>query len=116
MCSMYWTVRANLPCNRPSCDGHIREFQTHDYGEIGDCSNFYEVGELVPNLENVKNGEQLQMIGSCDKRGKCSRHDSEWCCDSTHFIYALGSVWNGAVTTIRLLDENRYPYIESEEK
>lgn len=53
MCSMYWNLMADVAC--PKC-GTVerRELQTHWMGEVGSCTNRYELGQAVEELQGIE--------------------------------------------------------------
>lgn len=55
MCSSYWNLRATVVC--PTCGLEAEDdLQTHDFGEMGSCVNYYRLGEPVEELANVERG------------------------------------------------------------
>jgi len=59
MCSQFWTIEFTVPC--PVChQTQIFQAQTHAFGEIGSCTNYYKTGDLVEEL--VGNPEDVLQI------------------------------------------------------
>lgn len=66
MCSMYWTLVAEIVC--PKCKiKQEQEMQTHDFGDIGSCVNYYKIGDKVDELRKVKSGNIAELFS-----GECS--------------------------------------------
>lgn len=69
MCSMYWTLNANITC--PKCSHNYNgELQTHFMGEIGSCMNYYNLNQSVDELKGVSvvlDGRNDSFIDECPK-------------------------------------------------
>lgn len=78
MCSMYWSVwHRGFKC--PAC-GVVGDWdlQTHYEGEPGDCSNFYEMNQQIPNLHGLRSATLTNdFIGDCPKCKKFLDFDGE---------------------------------------
>lgn len=67
MCSMYWNLNVDgtAPC------GHEinHPLQTHFMGEPGSCVGYYNVGDVVPELEGFTGNlpEDDRLAGECDE-------------------------------------------------
>ena len=49
MCSSYWTISDTLTC--PTCGEQGKwEIQTHEFGQVGSCVNFYVIGDTPEEL------------------------------------------------------------------
>ena len=63
MCSAFWTIEFQARC--PECQtDQTFEAQTHSFGEIGSCMNFYKTGDLVEELVGNPN-EVLKVNDFC---------------------------------------------------
>jgi hypothetical protein len=75
MCSQYWTL-IDIEFTCPRCLATTKDdLQTHFMGEIGSCSNRYELGTPVEELKFIsatlgprKEGYPDDFIGQC---GEC---------------------------------------------
>lgn len=53
MCSMYWTIYADLAC--PKCHEVSKwELQTHFEGDVGSCINYYSLNESIEELKHIR--------------------------------------------------------------
>ena len=65
MCSMYWTLIAEITCPRCKKEQE-QEMQTHSFGDIGSCVNYYKIGDKIEELQQVKSGEITKLFsGEC---------------------------------------------------
>lgn len=69
MCSQYWNLTADIaaPCGHEVKQANL---QTHFMGEYGSCSNYYNLGDQVPELRDYTGfiaGDPDGLIGDCDK-------------------------------------------------
>lgn len=93
MCSMYWNL--TVPCLIcPECGALevASDLQTHFMGDVGDCLNYYKIGEQVPNLRNMTG--RLSDLGDCFVTN-CNK------CDA--FLDYDGVVEKGVVTGVSLI-------------
>lgn len=67
MCTAYWNLNATVNC--PECDEpSVGPLQTHWRGDDGSMLNYYNLGEVVPELEGHTgraSEEGEDMCGSC---------------------------------------------------
>ena len=85
MCSSYWTVSDKLIC--PTCgEEDTWEIQTHEYGQVGSCVNFYILGDRPEELAGI-----FALI-----------FEDAWCPKCGHRCNAAITVTSGELTEIKL--------------
>lgn len=91
MCSMYWTLIAEVTC--PSCGTTYEdEMQTHWMGEAGSCVNYYRIGQPIPELAGVATAADAEPYSDDAFWTECPK--CEWSAD-------LGvEVENGVITRL----------------
>lgn len=69
MCSMYWNLSAKITC--PNCGEKEKwSLSTHFMGDVGSCSNEYNLREDVKELKGVSvllDGRIDDFVGDCPK-------------------------------------------------
>jgi hypothetical protein len=69
---MYWSL-LDVTFTCPGCGAKVTDtVQTHFMGEVGSCSNYYRIGEMVPELEGCTvtlgpGHTRDEFIGKCDE-------------------------------------------------
>jgi|ERR1035437_2221015 predicted nucleic-acid-binding Zn-ribbon protein len=94
MCASYWSLNVkSLIC--PYCGSLevIEDLQTHFRGEPGDCLEYYELGQVIPNLKFIifgtLSGFGDNLITSCRNCEKTLYYDAE--------------IFNGTITGVSYL-------------
>ena len=76
MCSMYWTLIAEITCPRCKKEQE-QEMQTHDFGDSGSCVNYYKIGDKVDELKKVESGNITGLFS-----GECKLCKAEFAVDA----------------------------------